>query len=397
MKILITTECYFPVINGVVTSVMTLRKELINMGHEVKILTLSGKKRSFEKDDVIYIGSLGLNKLYPGARIAFPFDNVYLRKVIGWKPDVIHSQSEFSTFQMAKLLSRKLEVPIVHTYHTIYEDYTHYFSPYKKWGKRVAQVFTKSILKHTSGVIAPTVKVQSLLIKYGVSQKIHVVPSGINLGLFDKRIEDKGKLKLKQKIGIPPNKKVLLFVGRLAKEKRLEEILYFVYKFNDENILLLIVGDGPNRAFLEKYVQKLGISNQVIFVGMVPSKEVIYYYQVGDIFVSASTSETQGLTYLEALANGLPALCRQDMCLENVIMDGINGWQYNSYENFADKLSILLFQDEEYRRLSYNARERVALTYSSIAFARKIEGIYQDTVATFKRREIVEEVVQKVQ
>ena len=384
MKILIATECYSPVINGVVTSVVNLHQELINLGHEVRILTLSGKLRSFEEDGVTYIGSLGIGKVYPGARVALTTENIYLKALIEWEPDIIHSQSEFSTFQMARHIAKKLHTPIVHTYHTIYEDYTHYFSPNKKWGKAMAARFTKSILKHTEGVIAPTDKVRCLLEGYGVNQNIHVVPTGINLGLCVKEVENSKKQKLKDTIGIPNNHRVLISVGRLAKEKNLEEIILFLSTLQTNNLTLLIVGDGPYRSYLEKYVSELGLKDEVKFTGMVLPEEISAFYQLGDVFVSASNSETQGLTYLEAMANGIPALCRKDACLEKVIVDEVNGWQYSSYKEFVTGLESLL-KNREY--ISQNARLDVISNYSSTVFVKKVEKIYQNAIQEYKVKE----------
>ena len=134
MKVLITTEYYIPTINGVVVSTMNLKNELIKKGHEVRILTLSDTRHSYEKQGDIYIGSAGVQKVYPGARFTFVRNNRFIEELMNWHPDIIHSQSEFSTFFMARRIAKNLQIPIVHTYHTIYEDYTHYFSPVKKWG-----------------------------------------------------------------------------------------------------------------------------------------------------------------------------------------------------------------------------------------------------------------------
>ena len=128
MKILITNEWYTPTINGVVISIVTLEKELKKLGHDVRILTLSNGIKSYKRDHVIYIRSIGAEKIYPGARIAFSKDNQYIEEIIEWKPDIIHTQCEFSTFRIAKHIAKKCAIPIVHTYHTVYEDYTHYFS-----------------------------------------------------------------------------------------------------------------------------------------------------------------------------------------------------------------------------------------------------------------------------
>lgn len=136
---------------------------------------------------------------------------------------------------------------------------------------------------------------------------------------------------------------------------------------------------------LEQYAKTLGIRNHVKFVGMICPTEISAYYQLGDVFVSASNSETQGLTYVEALANGVPALCRKDSCLDDVITDGVNGWQYSSLEEFDEKLRLMLSEEEVYRRLSHHAREKAVCDYSSDSFARKVEQIYQQEIVNYRR------------
>ncbi|OJF91530.1 glycosyltransferase family 4 protein [Alkalibacterium sp. 20] len=380
MKILITTDQYAPDINGVVTSVVNLQNELQKLGHEVRILTLSGNRKSSHKDEVIYIGSTGVGKIYPKARLALSIHEEYIQELVGWHPDIIHSQCEFSTFLMAQRIAKDVNIPIIHTYHTLYEDYTHYFSPNKKWGKKMVAILTKKVLTQSNCVIAPTDKVRSLLLEYGVKQEIQVVPTGIDLERVKIQLGNTEKEGLRSKVGIPSNDRVLIYVGRLAKEKNLEEILLFFSQLNRQNITLLIVGDGPHRAALEERVMELGISNQVIFTGMICSQEVSSYYQLGDLFVSASNSETQGLTYIEALANGVPALCRKDPCLENVIVDGVNGWEYQSFEQFREKLNTILDDEVLQERVSKNARDSMRYNYSSTEFAKKVEQIYQNTI-----------------
>ena len=140
LKILITTDWYEPVINGVVTSVVTLKEQLERLGCEVRILTLSENGQEGREGAVYYLSSVDASRIYPGARAAFPSGRC-LEELLSWKPDLIHSQCEFSSFLAAKRIAGKTGIPIVHTYHTVYEDYTHYFSAGKPWGRRAAALF----------------------------------------------------------------------------------------------------------------------------------------------------------------------------------------------------------------------------------------------------------------
>ncbi len=382
MKILITTEWYTPVINGVVNSVLILQRKLQEMGHEVRILTLSHCNQSSMEGNVTYIRARNASWIYPEARIAFHMNSSFIKDIIEWKPDVIHSQCEFSTFLMARRLAKKLDIPIVHTYHTVYEDYTHYFFPNKRIGRVMVSVLTKGVIRRTSYVIAPTDKVKNMLMGYGVKRDIMVVPTGIDLHNFNTK-QDKEKLQtLRAKIGIPDGNKVLISIGRLGKEKNLEEIISFLERLHNPEITLVIVGDGPYRSNLEYLVKELRLERQVKFTGMVSPNEVADYYKLGDVFVCASISEAQGLTYMEALAVGVPALCRKDPCLDNVVIDGVNGWQYTSYEHFADRLTAILYQEDLHKTLSRNAHDLVLQEYSSIAFARKVSQVYEKSIAS---------------
>lgn len=141
MKILITTDAYDSMINGVAVSIHNLFTALKDFGNEVRILTLSKNHQSYKNDDVYYIRSLSL-KIYPDARATFSFHDPLLDDILKWQPDIIHSQCEFFTFVFAHRLAKLLHIPIVHTYHTLYEYYTHYFCPNKALGKlRCIEIF----------------------------------------------------------------------------------------------------------------------------------------------------------------------------------------------------------------------------------------------------------------
>ena len=379
MRILITTEWYVPVINGVVTSVLNLEKELRNLGHEVKILTLSNTVESYTEGDVTYIGSVSAGLVYPQARVAVSLGGEEIEQLIAWGPQVIHSQCEFSTFLFAKKIAKELNIPVVHTYHTVYEDYTHYFSPVKKWGRAAVSAFTRKVLSYTQCVVVPTEKVRTILLRYGVTQPIQVVPTGIDMKKYGKILTEDERMNLRLRLGIPVQAGVAVFVGRLAQEKNLEEIISMISMTKMDNFRLLIVGDGPYRQALEEYVVQCGVEKQVIFTGMIAPEDIYQYYQVGDIFVSASTSETQGLTYVEALANGVPALCRKDDCLAGVIENGVNGWQYEDSIDFLEKLQQFFQSDDKewHRMLSENARIGVQHRYSAEQFASNLQEVYR--------------------
>ena len=380
MKILITTDWYVPTVNGVVTSVLNLQKELLLRGHEVRVLTLSRTQHSYTRDNVAYLGSIGAGKIYPGARMKTVLSGNQIREILAWKPDIIHSQCELSTFLPAKKIAKKLNIPLIHTYHTVYEDYTHYFSPNQIWGREMAAALSRLVLRRTNCVIAPTEKVKSLLTQYHIDQEIRVIPTGITLEEFAVETPPERLLALKRSLNIPENNRVLLYVGRLAKEKNLEEVLRYYGDLRSEGVTFLLVGDGPNRASLEQLTARLELERRVVFAGMIAPEKVADYYHLGNLFVSASGSEAQGLTYLEALASGVPILCRRDDCLKGVVIDGQNGWQYQDEEDFMKKLSTFLQDGSLGERMSRNARQLAQENFSAATFAERAEAVYRDVL-----------------
>ncbi len=386
MKILIKSDWYTPAVNGVVTSVLNLRRELEARGHEVRVLTLSQSPRSREEDGVTRLGSICAGRIYPGARLRTALGSRYVRELLDWRPDVVHSQCEFSTFFLARKISERLNVPLIHTYHTIYEDYTHYFSPIQKWGHQTVAVFSRWIAARTDCLIAPTEKVRRILEGYGIRTKIEVVPTGIDLSRFTEPIPDERQMALRRELGIPDDHLILACIGRLGEEKNIQELLEdFAVCHHDAPMTLLLVGDGPYREALEAKVRELGLENDVVFTGMVAPEQVAEYYRLGDLFLSASTSETQGLTYLEALASGVPALCRQDPCLDGVVSDGVNGWQFTDSGGFRRRLDEFAASPELQERLRQGALDS-AWQFSAEVFAQRAEAVYQEQIALFALR-----------
>lgn len=374
MKILITTDWYKSAVNGVVTSVRNLENGLRQLGHDVKILTLSETRFSYINGNTTYIGSVNAEKIYPCARVKIPLKSRLIQNIIKWKPDIIHSQCEFSTFSLARKISDITGAPIVHTYHTIYEDYTHYFSPSIRLGRRAVRLFTRYISRHVNCMIAPTEKVENILNNYKCRIPVEVVPSGVD---FDTIVSDKNKAErdvFRRSIGIEEGKKVILYSGRIAEEKNLDELIDYLGRNKPENVVFLIVGDGPYREETKRKIEECGLQDMTIMTGMVDYREMKNYYCAGDIFVSASQSETQGLTYIEALANGLVLLCKKDKCLDNVLTNGINGYSYSSESEFSEYLKRLL--SEDISSMQENAAEIAKQKFSVETFAEQMESIY---------------------
>lgn len=274
-------------------------------------------------------------------------------------------------------IARRMGVPVVHTYHTVYEDYTHYLPIGKRTGKYVATTLSRRVCRRMACVVVPSGKVERLLRSYGVSRRIEVIPTGIDLSAYRQAPDPKEQEALRRKLGIPKGKLVLLYLGRMAKEKGLEELMDYLARAGRKDAVVLLVGDGPDREEVLACAKAKKVP--AIFAGMVPHSEVPNYYRLGDIFITASTSETQGLTYFEALAAGLPVLCRKDPCLDGVIENGVNGWQYETGEAFCLHLAQFC-GDKALRKQMAQAAEDTAERFSAEAFGRAAEALYRSVL-----------------
>lgn len=375
MKVLITTDLYLPSINGVVTSVLSLVHGLEALGHEVRILTLSHTIHTHTEGNVTYLSSFGAERLYPGIRIRGICLKNAVQALIRWHPDVVHSQCEFSTFPIARMIARKCGVALIHTYHTVYEDYTHYFSPSIRIGRAMATQFSRYIANRADAVIAPTEKVRRLLESYRVNTPISVIPTGLEIPASTTQESDA----LRQKLRIPKDNRILLFVGRLAEEKNIPELFRLLSHPALYRTVLVLVGDGPYRTELERQAQNMRLSKRIYFVGMVPHAQISAYYRLGDVFVNASSSETQGLTYIEAMAAGLPVICRADPCVDGLIENGKTGFACTSPYEMALAVQNLLAHPSLRKNIAESATSLISAVYTSEAFATAVEALYLQT------------------
>lgn len=319
--------------------------------------------------------------IYPNARLRARLNDPLVQELIDWKPDVVHSQCEFSTFSFAKRIAHESGCPLIHTYHTVYEDFTHYFSPNVRLGHFLARKFSHYIASQTDAVIVPTEKIRNMLRSYQITQPIRTVPTGLKMGAFLAPLppESGPSCAVRWGCGRATLRSPILAVWRRKKHRRAAALL----PDTPQNVRLLLVGDGPYREKLEAQVRELGIAGRVIFSGMAAPERVADYYKVGDIFVSASRSETQGLTYIEAMASGLPLLCRKDDCLSGVLLPEVNGFAYTTEAEFLAGLSAL--SDAQTRRdMGAAAQSAAYARFSAESFTRKVLQVYQDCLPRSK-------------
>lgn len=385
MNIGIFTDTYYPEVNGVANSTYQLKKALEELGHIVYVFTVSNPNVIEYEKNVIRMHSIPFIFL-KDRRISYSLVSFWRKKIEKYNLDIIHTQTEFSLGHMGKRIARYLRIPMIHTYHTIYEDYTHYLKlPMNKSIKNVVKKLSRHCCDNAECVIVPTDKVKNLLHSYNVNRDIIVQPTGIELDKFT-NIDFLHVEQLKKKYNISDSDNTMIYVGRLAEEKNLKEIINFMpyIKEIDYNVKLIVVGSGPYRETLESCIEELKLENNVIFTGSVPWENIQDYYALGKVFISASTSETQGLTYIEALATGRPILVRNDKCLEGVLQQGINGYGYSDLMQFIMYYKKL-FLEGEYNIMAHNTVSSID-AYSSKRFAQNIEEIYNFALTYYNHK-----------
>ncbi len=392
MKIGIFTDAYNPTPSGVVTSINMLEKEMKSRGHEVYVFAPS-KSQIKDNQNVYMLKSMPLvvAKQYKN-RVAAFYSREIAKQIKELNLDIIHTQSEFSLGLFGKIISRKFDIPFIHTYHTMWEDYIHYIIPIKGtrniYPKRFARTFSKNFVTKAECIITPSKKTEKYL-KYKCKIKnksIYVIPTGIDIEPLKKENINSDDLdNLKKSLNINKDDKVLLFLGRVAEEKSIDVILNSMPNVfaSVPNAKLLIVGDGPSKLALEELAKKLNIDDKVIFTGVAPRSDVPKYYNIADVFVNASVTETQGLTFIEAMASSTPIVARYAPNLSEFIVSGENGILVKHEKDFANTVISLLNNEQLMQKLAKNGF-KTANKYSLKEFGDKLEYVYSQIIENYK-------------
>lgn len=384
MRIALFTDTYPPEINGVATSTEMLKTTFEKNGHTVYIVTTNPYSNKMEyKDGVLRIPGILLKKLY-NYRLAGIFHPRATKIIKSWNLDVIHVQTEGGVGIYGRILAPLLDVALITTYHTMYVDYTYYVTKgimdqsVKSIVKRLSKLLSKACTEFTT----PSNKTKDALRSYGVDRYINVIPNGIDLDKFERNDINEERIKKFRKENKLEDTFILLSLGRVAEEKSIDVLIdsyaSFLAKKPTKKTKLLIVGDGPCKANLEKQVHDLKLENDVMFVGKVPYDDVPFYYQLSDLYLSASVTETQGLTFIEAIASKTLVLCRFDENLSEVIKEKETGFYFSDNDTFNLKLESILNMSEEEKEKIKNSAYKINRKYS-------LETFYNDMLEVYKR------------
>lgn len=385
MRILMISDVYFPRINGVSTSIKTFRKELTNLGHEVKLIAPDYRKKDTDNDWIFRIPSRYLpmdpeDRMMKQKYIHLLKDRLKLEKY-----DIVHIQTPFIAHNTGIQLSRMLNVPRIESYHTHFEECLHHYIPWmpKAITKFSTSCFNRKQCNEVDALIVPSKPMHDILIQQGIKTPIEIIATGID-DTFFKQGNGHG---FRERYGIPDNRPVLAHIGRIAYEKNIDFLLHMVVKLRERipDILLIIAGEGPAENYLRKLAGTLKIENNILFVGYLErSTTLLDCYSAANVFVFSSKVETQGLVLLESMAQGIPVVSISMMGTNDILDAGKGALIANDdTTDFANKVYALLNDAELHRKLSYEANE-YARTWSASSFAVKTIELYEKTVYSYR-------------
>ncbi len=405
MKIAMFADAFMPRINGVAISVDSYSRQLISLGNE--ILIICPKYIEKESDNALYAtkdqtpfedeGQPYEIFRVSGIKLVFSKEDRLARlenwfkvknRVDEFKPDIIHLHSEYFIGYFGLVYAKYRMIPLVYTFHTLWDEYVAGYIPRHYGGdivKAVSRRMIKFYLKNADVLITPTKRIEEVVRDYGITTEVTQLPTGIpkDFSQFDTNKFETFKNDFISQYPILQNKKILLFVGRVAKEKNLDflyDVLEIV-KNKIDDVVLLIVGGGPYLDELKQNAQTKNLADSVAFTGYVDRKDLPFIYSLSTVFTFASKTETQGLVTIESMLCGTPVVAIGERGTFDV-MQGDNGgfMVQDNLNEFADKVSHLLSDNELYTKKS---KEGLAWSQSWTieSFTLKLIALYENSIA----------------
>ena len=381
LKILFISDVYFPRVNGVSTSIRTFVNELQSLGHTVKLIA---PDYGIVTDDEHWISRIASRSIYfdPEDKLMrYGLGLAQLEKIKQENYDLIHIHTPFVAHYLGLKLAKKLNIPIVETYHTFFEDYLHHYLPLipKSMAKWLAQKISKRQCNEVNAIVAPSQPMLDVLRDYGVNAEAAVIATGLNAKQF--QLAD--GLSFRRQHSIPENQSLALYVGRVAHEKNIPFLLNMLIELRNKkpDVLLIIAGEGPAEASLKDQAKKLKLIPNIKFIGYMDRDTMLLQcYQAADVFVFASKSETQGLVLLEAMAQGTPVVAISELGTRSILVEGKGALISAEDEvQFAEKVAILMDNVIDRKRVGDAGREYVISQWSAGKKAQDLISFYQKT------------------
>ena len=382
MNILFISDVFFPRVNGVSTSINTFATELKALGHQVTLIAPSYTDEDKKEEWIVRVPS---HKIYfdPEDRL---MNFGKLKALLPWIRDkhfdVIHIHTPFTAHYVGIHFGKKLDIPVVETYHTFFEDYLHHYLPFipQFISRKLARTISRRQCNAVDGIVSPSKPMLDVLKQYGIKTPAEVVATGLDDSSFAN--VDGEHFRLSH--DIPLTQPMLLFVGRVAHEKNIGFLLEMHVKLikKHPDALLVITGEGPAEESIKHSIDKLGISNKVRMIGYLDrSHELIACYKAADIFVFASKSETQGLVLLEAMAQGTAVVAIAELGTKSILIEGEGVLiAKDDINDFADKVSVLLSDAPKRQMIGEKGRQYAQEKWGAGVLAKKVAKFYKSTI-----------------
>jgi 1,2-diacylglycerol 3-alpha-glucosyltransferase len=379
LKVLFISDVYFPRVNGVSTSVRTFRQDLGDCGIDTTLVAPDyGVDYEDREPNVVRVPGAGVPGDPEDRRMRWGPLNFVLDDLEREAFDLVHIHTPFIAHYAGVKFARRARIPCVATYHTFFEEYLHHYVPVlpRRIGRFIATGFTRSQCRDVAGLISPSEPMRDVLLDYGVTTPIHVLPTGLPEDRFKRG--DGARFRLEQ--GLPPDRPLITYVGRVAHEKNIEFLVNVFAEARRQipNAMFVIAGEGPAREPLRQLVARMGLSENTRFVGYLDRNTALLdCYAAADVFVFASRTETQGLVLLEAMAQGTAVVSTAELGTKFVLKPGCGAVvvQENKAEFAAAVVKVL--QDAQLREELHTRGRSYAQTWSSRVLAQRLADIYR--------------------
>ncbi len=381
MKIGIFTDTYLPDINGVSTSILTVETELRKLGHDVLIFAPDDKLKyeSFPDQHVWRFPSM---RYYGEKRFRFALPYYPTGKLRKFGIEIVHTQTPFSIGFIGLRFARRYKLRKIHTYHTRYPEYAHYLKLPSLILKPVGKIIMGAIIRFLNrhdAIIAPSHGIKRELESFGVRKPISVIPTGIDIEKIVSLGNASGPEEIIKKYNLSSDNELVVFTSRLAQEKNIEFLLAAMKIVIDQRpqVRFLIIGDGDHKKSLEETAEKMGLKDKTIFTGFMKHDQIFPIYKAAKVFVFASTTETQGLVGLEAMATGLPVVALKATGTEDLFVNDSGGFMIDGNADvFANAVLRLLSDSELHKTKSMEAIKR-AEDFSIEKTIQSLIGVYK--------------------
>ncbi|MCR4419100.1 MAG: glycosyltransferase family 4 protein [Clostridia bacterium] len=373
------TDSYRPYTSGVVRSIETFTAHLRRLGHRVYIFAPRYPNAPPEEGVFRFASVPAVTQR--DFRLALPLSLSLGNTVRRLKLDLIHVHSPFLLGSLGADAARRHGLPLVFTYHTLYDQYVHYVPFFPELSRRVVRQYTRRFCNRCDLVITPTTQIADLLRRQGVTAPLAVVPTGIELERF--RRGDRNRLR--QRYTLPPEAKILLYVGRLGREKNLPFLLKSFARLRRlaglPPLRLVLVGGGNAEEETKRLAAELGVAEETVFTGTLPPEEVVHCYAGADLFVFASVTETQGVVLAEAKAAGLPVVAVDAAGVRDMVNSGVDGYLTAlNLEEFTARVAELV--SDESRRAAMARQTQVTVEeFSAERTAQRLAEHYQRLIS----------------